>query len=337
MTINLVSFLGRTNSQINRLNDLNGTLADLERQMSTGKKYDTLAGLGTAAQSVQNYRIGIKTDNTYLDNINTVTTRINVMSQALTSASASGRQLIQTLTLQGQNGSEDMGLINQLAKQALAFVSDLANTQIDGRYVFAGSDSSQQPYTDATSLALNMQGQVTNWLNGSQTTSQMLTSVDGLSNTQLGLNSALSASGNVTAHIDNTTDVDYTVNAGSDGFSDIIRTLGLAANLTTPGTTDTPTAADLDTVVKKILTMAQDAVAKLDTANADLGNKLSLINAVKDQHTQDVNTLTSLVSDKEDTNTTEAVAKIQALQTQLQASYQVTSLVSQLSLVNFIK
>jgi flagellin-like hook-associated protein FlgL len=51
---------------------------------------------------------------------------------------------------------------------------------------------------------------------------------------------------------------------------------------------------------------------------------------------QDRATLANLIGQKEDADTTEVVAQIQSLQTQLQASYQVTSIISQLSLVNFI-
>jgi flagellar hook-associated protein 3 FlgL len=338
MTIlNGISFLGQSNAQISRLGDLNSTLADLERQLTTTKKYDTLSGLGTDAQKVQGYRISKDTVSGYLTNIDTTITRINAQSAALTSAADEGRQLIQTLTLQGQDGTQDVGTINQLAQQALSFVTDLANQKLDGRYIFAGSDATSQPYTDSNALDVSFQTQITDWQNGTITTDQLLANVGNFDESDLGLNPALSASGNVTAHIDDNTDIDYTVKADTGGFEDIIKALGFAANITKPGATDAPTGADLDAVVKQILTMTQDAVAKLDSSNAALGAKLGLIQNVQSSHTQDVNTLTTLISGKEDADTTEVVAKIQSLQTQLQASYQVTSIVSQLSLINYIK
>ncbi|MBI1215037.1 MAG: hypothetical protein GC185_04360 [Alphaproteobacteria bacterium] len=335
-TLNPVSFLGQSTAQIGRLNDLSSTLADLERQLSTQKKSATLSGLGTAAQAVQNYHIDTTQVTGYLTNISTTTTRIKVMSQALTSAADEGRQMIQTLTLQGQNGTQDIGTINQLAKQALSFVTDLANTQLNGRYLFAGSDATTPPFADNTTLNNTFQTQVSDWLNGTQTTAQLTANVDALTTDELGLNTGLSASGNVTAHIDDNTDLDYTVKADTGGFQDLIRALGFAAQVTAPGSADTPTSADLDTVVNKILTLTQAAVAKLDSSNASLGTKQGLMQVIQDKHTQDTDTLASLISDVEDPNTTEVVAKIQSLQTQLQASYQVTSIVSQLSLINYI-
>jgi len=336
-TLNPISFLGQSTAQIGRLQDLSSTLADLERQATTHKKYDSLAGLGVQAQSVQKYHVDVSLTNGYLDNISKTMTRIKAMSQSLTSAADEGRQLIQLLTLQGQSGTEDVTTIKAFAKQALSFVTDLANQKLDGRYIFAGSDTAAQPVVSTSTLNNNMQAQVTDWLNGTQTTTQLLSNVDALGTGSLGLNTALSSSGNVTAHVDDGTDVDYTVKADTGGFQDLIRALGFAANISAPGSTDTPTSADLDTVVNKILTLTQNAVATLDSANAGLGTKLGLIQTIQSKHQQDVNTLTNMISDKEDADTTEVVAKIQSLQTQLQASYQVTSIVSQLSLINYIK
>lgn len=338
MTILGVSFLGQTVSQSNRLKDLNQTLADLERQISSGKKHDTLAGFGgVVAQNVQRVRMDRSRVQTYLDNITTVNTRINAMSQAMTSARKSVSQVIDGLVTALHESSEDVGTLSTLAKNALKFVQDLANLNVGGRYLFAGSDTTSAPYIDDAQLNTNYQTEVTNWLNGTNTTAQFSANVDGFSATALGLNPALSSSGTVAVRIDQSTEVDYTVKADQDGFQEIIRALGLMANLKVPDpNVDIPTTAELDDMLTKVLTIARAGVAQLDQAETDLGTKSGFINAIMEDHQQDAATLDGLIGDTENTDMTDAVTKIQALQTQLQSSYEVTSIISKLSLVNFL-
>lgn len=338
MTIIGTSFLAQTTSQANRLKDLGSQLADLERQIASGKKYDTLAGFGGAgAQSVQRVRIDRNAIKAYQDNITTVNNRIQQMNQAMTSATTAAQQVVTSITSALQTSSDDVPNIATQAKNALSFVEDLANLNIDGRYLFAGSDTTSAPVVDDTQLNSNMQSQVTNWLNGTNTTAQLESNVNGFSSTQLGMNAALSASGNVTTRIDQSTSIDYTVKADSGGFQKIIQALGLMANLSVPNSsTDVPTTAQLNDIMNQVSSLLRTGIGQLQAAQTDLGTKTALIGSIQDTHTQDSATLDGLVSTAEGADTTDVVTKIQSLQTQLQASYDVTSTLSKLSLVNFL-
>lgn len=336
MALTSVSFLGSSTAQIGRLKDLSATLDDLERQISTSKKTDTLAGLGTDALSVQRLRMSKSTLDTYSANIDTATSRINLMSSTMTTISSQARELISTIQSQVRGGSVDMSTISNEAKQLLSFVGDAANVQLDGRYLFSGSDTTTPPVDGQTAINANMQQQVSNWLNGTITTDQLGQNVNALSTTQLGINAGQASAGAVTVRVDDGTDIDYTVKASDSGMQDIIRALGLAANLTSPASGDTPDLTQLNAVLSQITDMAQKGADALDSTNASLGAKYNLLGSIGDQHKTDSNTFETMYSNKENADTTEAVAKIQSLQTQLQASYQVTSVVSQLSLVNFL-
>jgi flagellar hook-associated protein 3 FlgL len=338
MTIIGVSFLGQTVSQTNRLKDLNATLADLERQISSGKKFDTLAGFGgVTAQNVQRVRMDRSRVQTYLDNISTVNTRLNAMSQAMTSARNSVKQVIDGIVTALHDSSEDVATLSTLAKGALKFVQDLANLNVGGRYLFAGSDTTSAPFIDDAQLNANYQAEVTSWLNGTNSTAQFSANVDAFSATALGFNSSLSSSGTVAVRIDQSTEVDYTVKADEDGFQELVRALGLMANLKVPNpNVDVPTTADLDDMLGRVLAIARAGVAQIDLAQTDLGTKSGFINAVMESHEQDAAMLDGLIGDTENADMTDAIAKIQALQTQLQSSYEVTSIISRLSLVNFL-
>lgn len=336
MTINRVSFLGTSQAQISRLQDLNSTLAELSRQLTARTKHTTLAGFGADAGNVVRNRVERNKVDSYLANIDTVTNRIKQMETAMTALRDSASQIVTGIATGVNDGTADVKSLSALAKNVLSFAKDLVNLKSDGRYLFAGSDSASAPLQDSNALNSNNQANVTAWLNGTITTDQLTAATTALTTTQLGMNAGLSASGNVTARISETAELDYTVRADQDGMQEMIRALGLMANLKEPAAGDTPDAGEANKVMQYVLTTLQNGIKQLDSADMRLGTNYNLVKELQSTHEADSAMLDNLIGDAEDVDTTDVAAKIQSLQTQLQASYQVTNIVSNLSLVNFI-
>lgn len=336
MTISKVSFLGSTQANIARLKDMNATLTDLQRQIASTKKYDTLAGFGVDATAVQRNRTDLGRVQSYLDNISGLTSRITQMNTAMDSTRDAVMQLIDGITTAVRDSSADIPSLKVIAQNALDFVQDLANLKIDGRYLFAGSDSTSAPFSDDSALNNNFQQQLSDWRTGTITTAQLTANVAAMTTADVGMNPGLSASGQVTMRIGETTELDYTVRADVDGFQDIIKALGFMANMEEPAPGDIPTAAELDDVIQNIMDIARAGVEKLDAAATRVGGNFNLLNAVEATHESESAMLQGLIGKMENADTTDVVTQIQALQTQLQASYQVTSIANQLSLINFL-
>lgn len=332
-----VSFLGQSNTQISRLGEMQKSMNDLQRQLTTQKKHDDYSGFGFESLTLQRYRMDKGHLESYLSNIDSVTNRVQLMSTSLTQAGDIGRQLIESIQTQVRSGDVDINTMRTLAQDALDFFKDVVNTEVDGRYLFSGSSTTTQPIAGINNLNTDFQTQITNWLNGTTSTAQLMTDVNAMTTTDLGFDTALSSAGEVGLRIDDATEVDYTVIADGNGFDDIMRALGLMANLQAPDpATDIPTDDDLNDVLNGILVIAQRGVEAIDSASMALGSKFNLINSIQEQHQQDLALYENAIADIENADTTEVVTKIQALQTQLSASYQVTNIVSQLSLINFL-
>lgn len=332
-----VSFLGQSNAQMTRLSDLQKTLNDLQRQATTQKKNDTFSGFGFDAQSLQRYRMDKSRLDSYLSNIDTVSTRIDVMSKGMEKAADLGRQLLGSIQTQVREGTVDIETMKTLAKDALEFVRDIMNTQVDGRYLFSGASTSTEPLDSLNTVNTAIQAEVSNWLNGTITTAQMNANIEALTATGMGFNPALSSAGEIALRIDKTTEIDYTVLAIEDGFQDIVRALGFMANMELPDpATDVPTQTDFHDVLDQIQVMVKRGVDALDQRQTTVGSKFNLIKSIQETHEQDIALFDSAIAQKENVDLTEVVAKLQVLQTQMQVSYQVTSIVSQLSLVNYI-
>lgn len=334
---NGVSFLGQSQTQSNRLLTLQKAITDLQRQSTTQKKYETMSGFGAASKSVMRYRTDILNLSTYTNNIDLASNRIKIMNTAMDSARKAGEDLISTISSQVIGGEVDIDSIRTVAKSSLAFLQTLINTESEGRYLFAGSAVETPPLASRSAVNTEMQSQVTNWLNGTYSTAQMLSNVNGMSDATLGFDPAMTTSGPVSIRVEQNVEIDYAVVAPDNGFDKLMKALSFAANLQIPdASTDVPNINDFTQVLLQIENIARDSLKDITAANTTLSGKYAVAEHLKDQQNADKAVLQNLLDNTENADTTEVLIKLQATQIQLEAAYQVTSSVSQLSLVNFI-
>lgn len=334
---NGVSFLGQGQAQTNRLLELNKTFADLQRQASSQKKHESLSGFGFESSRVLRYRTDISSLTQFNDNIDIASTRIELMTNSLEQANKLGEQVLSAIGGELLGGTVDITSINTIARNALDFLQTLVNTELDGRYLFSGSATNVPPIANRAAVNTETQSFVTNWLNGTLTNAQLLTNTAGLTDAQTGFDPALSTAGPVSIRVDQNVEIDYGVVGNDVGFDKLIRAFSLAANLTLPNpATDTPDNADLGAVLVDLQTLIREGVTEIRTAATDLSSKYALTDEIKQRQKEDIAIAQKVLGQIEDADTTEVLVKLQLMQNQLSASYQVTNIVSELSLVNFI-
>lgn len=121
------------------LQSLRSEFENLQRQLATGKKSETYAGLGVDRSFSVGLRAQLSNLSSYADTITNVNTRINIGNTVLqrmidigsnikTSASGSSTQL--------ENNGQTMGQVR--AGNSLAEMLQLLNTQSGDRYLFSG-------------------------------------------------------------------------------------------------------------------------------------------------------------------------------------------------------
>jgi flagellar hook-associated protein 3 FlgL len=135
---------GQSSMAIQQLVSMRSQFDDLERQLSTGQKSDTYAGLGSDSGVTVGLNAQLSALNSYDDTINTVTTRINLMSTALQNMSSVGSNVISALQ-QVSSGNDGTGqdVAQQTAQASLGELIDMLNTQSGNGYLFSGSATDQ--------------------------------------------------------------------------------------------------------------------------------------------------------------------------------------------------
>ena len=139
-----------------RLVDMRSQFDDLQRQLSTGQKSATYAGLGLdrgLSVSLNAQSAALDSYNTTIDN---VMTRINVAQNALTSVGKVSSSLSSAL-LQGADSSANGNSTQVSAKSWLQQLVGLLNTRVGDRYVFSGS-ATDQPSTASYDQIVNGDG-----------------------------------------------------------------------------------------------------------------------------------------------------------------------------------
>ncbi len=330
-----ISNIGKSLNEQFLLQRLRNELTDVQIQINTGKKGNTFSALDTAgASNSMSFRNSHNLLQSYVDSINIVRSRTDVMDAAMINITDSARDVMTTLQSQLQDTIPQTAIIRDEAQAKLDVVLQQLNTRFGDRYLFAGTDITNPPHDDPATLNANFNAQVGLWLGGAPTAASVVIDANTYADSALGYSATIAAAGAVTVRADEGTDVDYTVLANNEGFRDIIRGLAIVANLQDP---TTPAEQDnFWTVVNGAIQLLDEGSQAIDTQIGILGNKSRQMEDLLVQHSESQGALEIFIGKVEDVDLADAVTRFNSLELQLQASYEVTSTVRRLSLVNFI-
>lgn len=268
----------------------------------------------------------------------------------------------------------DFTAMANFAKNMDGFVQDLINRQEEDRYLFSGSDTLNKPLVSTSLLDSKMETSIANWKNEASatniTTEQFIADLRGrvstaanpdpFTDTVVGFNATLTSgkAGNVYARIDANSEVNYTSLANNQGFRDVLIAVSFlkSENLPpiadvyqepytfgdapvqegAPGATLKEQTDSFFEMFDEIKSMVTGALKQIDKEIENLElSRVRLDEAAKVNRDQK-NAALSLIDDVENVDINEVAVKIGAVQTSLDASYRITALMQQMSLVNFI-
>ena len=223
---NTISFLGSSIVQNQNLSNLRTDLFRLQTQISTGKKATTYAGLDNRVLDLLSARSDLSKTETYQNNINIVSSRIEVMNTNLDEITAFANELQKALIDVPKTAEEpDLVHIEALIDSNKSFIQQLLNTDINGHYLFSGSASNVEPIENLATLENNIQVEMDAWFNGTQTYDEMIANIEALSDEQVGYSEDMSLADNIDVRVDDNLDVDYTVLANEQGFQDLLKVM----------------------------------------------------------------------------------------------------------------
>ena len=300
------------NNQILSYLQQNKSKADsLEQQITTGLKSVDFSGIAPQAAQLVSLNDQASKQQGYIDTINTVSTRLQVMGLSIGSIETLATQFVGNLPANAYNTKGET--IQQQAQQVIAQVAGYLNTQDGTNYVFAGNKNTVPPVNTA----------------GLPNPGSLSTSVAGAPPSGY----YQGDSGVAQATVDNNVTLTYGIDANNPAFEQFIRVLNFLAN---SPPFDQANPIDVANVNKATQALNQ-SVTQLQTLQGSVSLQQGQLTNQLSTHKNSLSLATSTISSIQQVDPATAITQLTTLQTQLQASYQTIGILQQLSLVNYIK
>jgi flagellar hook-associated protein 3 FlgL len=154
----VTSIAAQTAIAVQRLTDMRAQFNDLQRQLSTGQKSATYAGLGLNRGVTVSLNAQLSAIDGYNNTITNVMTRIDLMNNALSNMTDLG-STVKAAMAQAPQGADGLGvaLAQQTGQNALDQLLSLLNSRAGDHYLFSGR-ATDQPAVETLSHILDGDG-----------------------------------------------------------------------------------------------------------------------------------------------------------------------------------
>lgn len=352
MSISTLSLNAASRASIMRLQT---ELRDATREATTGRHADVGAALGRFAGNAVTYRAQESSIQGMLDSNKLVTTRLTVADKTLEALAKSGDSFRSGL-INGVATESGVSALVTTARNSLAQLTGASglNLQVDGQYIFAGTQSDVQPMRDGMAeIAADFDSYLASLpadaTTGSARTRSTVTAAEieayfaplpGSSASRFDnvvLDASWTATGKAlvdgsTARISSSETIRTSVNANEAAFRQMAVSYAMIASLGVEQMGEGARKAVV-TAAQAKLTAGLDAVTDI---RADMGARQNRITAANTALTQQQDIVEAAYKRLEGVDETEAALRMNSLKTQLDTSYAVTGRIQSLSILNYL-
>jgi flagellar hook-associated protein 3 FlgL len=324
------STLAMSTTLTNRMTTVQGQIQKLEQQVASGQKASTYAELGTQAGVNIALHNEAKSIATYQVNNHVIAGRMSAMDQAMISIHDATESVKNDAYALMPTDTQRTALINA-AKGAFDTVVNALQVSVGGRALFSGDQ------TDVLSVVSSVFSDLQTNIAGLATPLDA-TSVEAEIQNFFGTTSNFYQGGNAiqAAAIDQNMTVDYGILASDPAFRDVLQGLATIALTPKPNVTDT-TDAEYTTVIQNAAALLSSGIGQLNALISSNGSNQALVENTNTQHETTLVMVQTQINDIEQTDMTEAASQLAMLRTQLEATYEMTAQINQLSLVNYLR
>ena len=333
-------------------------MAQLGDQISTGRKGNSYAALGTEAPKAMDLRAEIGRRETYQNMIGQTLSKVQVTQNVLNRIGTIAEKFAANSTkLMGAAKPEEIQIQAGQAKAALVEIANLLNEEYAGEYLFGGADTRNPPIPNpntiaTTGMAKEIADEVAT-LDATNATT-VLAAITGWATNDDPLITPFSeyletgegkTEGRRNLLASDNERIDYgilanrnaaVVSSGETTGSwarDLLRGLASIAGLTPEKSQLGQSYTSFVTKVQEGLRSSVDALA---LERGALGVTEARLESVRTLHESVSVSLTLQVSDLEEVDMAKTITSFQATQTQLEASYRAIAMAQQLSLTRFL-
>jgi flagellar hook-associated protein 3 FlgL len=271
-----------------------------QAQVSTGKVTDRFQDLAPDVERLIDVKMTLQENRQFQASNDFTNRKLTIMEGAVAELFDTATRA-QTLAIQRtSDGSNFPGLLAAEFEALLDQTVSLLNTDMDGRYLFGGSKTDQQPAV--------LDPGFTNFGSIDDTFYQG----DELS---------------LTIRADANVEVSYSMSANREGFQELV---GALRGLINGDVLDDPV------VLENSLGLVHESLTKIADYQAELGTRQAFLDRINQRHTDTEVYLENRISEIEDIDITEAITRLAQDQVLLEGAMATIGRLNQLSLVDYI-
>ncbi|MFC7335260.1 flagellin [Rhodocista pekingensis] len=355
MSVSSISTMALARQTRNLVRTMQTDMHTLELEIGTGKKSDVAGSVGSRAALLLDLRNARQTTAEYRQSIQTQSSRLTLMQEALDKVRGSATHVRDlALSVSGSGDGAAAATIDEAALNALQTLSSMFNSSQSGRYLFAGTrfdTRPMQPPTEAAPSGVVPLDAVKSVLSSLGPTSTAA-DVDAALNGPNGLSSLFSdtygggpaapENFSKTFFLGSTTQVKgragedlpvtYACTAGDEPVRTLLKGLYLLAAVPSESVS-TEAYQRITDQGWRLITQATDEL--IDTQGI-LGLQEELLKRADERHEVEDGLLSKQITQMEMADPYETGLRLNTLETQLEATFAMTSRISKLSLIDFL-
>jgi flagellar hook-associated protein 3 FlgL len=331
------------------LQQLQAKLSDAQKEVSTGRLADVGLSLGYKTGQTVTLRQELARLQTITDTNGLVNTRLDATQSALKTL-VDNAQSFMAQVIGARSSTDSAAVIVGVAKNGLGAMTDVANTSVDGAYLFSGINADAKPlntYFDNPPSAA--QQDVANAFQATFGVAQSDPSVSGIAASQMqsfldgpfaalfsdpawGASWSQASDQNIKSRISTSELIETSTNANAQAFRTLASAYAMVADLGV----DKMNTSTYQAVLDKATALASSAIQDLTTLQGTLASSQERVSSANDRMSIQINLMTNHIGALEGVDMTEASTRVSTLMTQIETAYAMTARIQQLSLLNYL-
>jgi flagellar hook-associated protein 3 FlgL len=303
MTIGRISTYATHQNTLTNFNRVQLNLTELQRQISSGRKSDTFAGLNGVVEQFTSVNAKMTRAEQYYQQNAIVIGRLQTMDSAMDSLTSIAQEARNLIVLSRNPAVGDTMNLKIQAQRLLENIEGQLNTNIEGRYLFAGGKTDRPAVSDLT--VSNLIGLTPNdsYYQGD------------------GLDLAVNATDSMT--------VTYGVRANEEGIMKLVGALHAAIL--------GEDAENPEVYLEQAHSMVNEAIDGIVTLGARINSNITLLQRTNEQHESQRLYWKGLTEELTKTDIVEASTQVSVEQAILQAAFQTFSRITSLNLSDYLR
>jgi flagellar hook-associated protein 3 FlgL len=339
-----LSTLGQNQLLIREFSSLQGQIQDVQTQVATNQVSQVYSGLGSQASLDINLHDQATQISDFNDTISQLQVRASLVDSSLGIINAAATTVQNLSFASPQVSANRINLVSQ-AQSAIDQINQRLQTQVNGRNLFGGTETQSQTMVPQSTLLPLVKTAVQNAITTNaalvppgNVAAAVQAAVAGVFATQSNYYSG--GPPTTPTQIAQGLSVDTSITGADPAFMTTLEGLYTIAALPQPVTSPTPPAintTDFDAIASSAGSVIAQGLTALQSVTEKNGNNQALMTQETTDHSATLTILQTQIDNIEQVDLAGASTKLSLLQTQLQASYSITSSLSNLSLVNYLK